>query len=181
MKTLTLDAKSFLASVAVLALLGMAVGVMAVQGATTSDVAATVTAQLVSVSVADGAVAYGILGLGVTKDTTNTGVDNTQTATNDGNVAADFGIRSSDAVGGDAWNLAVATGTDAFVHDWCTVDCDGTPIWNAFDEDNVTYSSLASGVATSTGQAFDLRIHTPSAVSDNVLKTITVTVQATAS
>ncbi|KKO02706.1 hypothetical protein LCGC14_0101550 [marine sediment metagenome] len=157
----------------ILGLVGMVVGV-AVQGATTDDVSATVTAQLVSVSVSDGIVEYGILALNTTEDTV-TLVD-TQTATNDGNVAADLSIRSSDAVGGTTWELAVSAGSDAFIHEF---SIDAGVSWAAFNVDNVTYSTLVNNVAASGNQTFDLKIGTPTASTDNVEKTITVTVQAT--
>jgi hypothetical protein len=170
--------KSFIASIAILALIGLGVGV-SVEGATTADVSATVTAQLVSVSVSDGSIAYGILSLDTTKDTTATGVNDTQTATNDGNVTENLSIRSSDATSsGTTWELAATRGDDAFTHEF-SINSGGA--WTAFNPDNTTYSTLANTVATSAGQTFDLRIGTPTSSTDSVQHTVTVTVQATAS
>jgi len=178
--------KKIIASITMLSLAGMMV-VMGVGAATTGDVSATVTAELVSVSVSDGVVGYGILANSTPEDTTASGVNNTQVATNAGNVNVDLGIRSSDAVGGTEWNLAGTAAADVFTHDFCTTGsgspdlCDASPTWNAFNVDNTTYSSLAATVAPSGTQDFDLRIGTPTSSTDNVEKTITVTVQATAS
>jgi len=174
---MTLNIRSTIATIAILALVGLGVG-MGAGAATTSDVSATVTAELISVSVADGTVAFGTLGLNTTEHTATGGnALETQIATNDGNVTANFGIRSSDAVsGGTNWELAASAGTDAFTHEF-SVD-DGSN-WVAFNVDNSTYSTLANTVAASGTQDFDLRVGTPTASTDSVEHTVTVTVQAT--
>lgn len=173
--------KSLIASIAILGVVGLAVGVGT--QAQEASVAATVTAELITISVADGSVDYGILPISTIEDTTvNGNADGTQTVTNNSNVAADLVTRSSDAVGGVNWNLVGSIGADAFTHRFCVTTCDSTPVWVAFNADNTTNVSMASSVAATSGtQAFDLEIGTPSSVSDNVLKTITVTVLATAS
>lgn len=143
---------------------------------TTADVSATVTAQLVSVSVSDGSIAYGILELNTT--TTTVGTD-LQTATNDGNVNIDLGIRSSDAVSSSTpWELAASAGLNEFTYEF---SIDGGSNWAAFNVDNATYSTLASDVDVDGTQTFDLRIGTPTASTDSVEHTVTVTVLATAS
>ena len=157
----------------VLGLAAMMVGV-GVSAATTATVAATVTAELISVSVADGSVDYGILP--ISTSTTTVGLGQTQVVTNGSNVPADLDVKSSDAVGGTAWNLAASAGADAFTHESAP---DGST-WTAFNVDNDTYTSLATNIAAAGTQNLDLRIGTPTSVSDNVEKTITVTVLATA-
>lgn len=170
--------KSLISSIAILGLLGLVVGVT-VQGATEGSVSATVTAQLISVSVADGSVAYGTLSLDTTEDTATGGAAlETQTATNNGNITENLGIRSSDAVGDTDWNLAAARGSDAFTHEF-SID-DGSS-WTAFNVDNTTNSVLANSVAANGNQTFDLRIGTPTVSTDSVEHTVTVTVLATAS
>jgi len=164
-----------IASIAVFSLLAFVT--FPVVAATTDDVVATVTAQLVAVSVSDGAVAYGTLDLNTNQDTVT--LADTQTATNDGNVNVDLGIRSSDAVSGVTdWNLAASAGTDEFIHEFST---DSGTTWTGFNVDNATYSNIASGVAASGTQDFDLQIGTPTASTDSVEHTVTVTVLATAS
>lgn len=149
--------------------------------ANTGTVAATVTPQNISVTVSDGSVAYGTLDLSSSKDTTSSGVNDSQTATNDGNVAEDFNITSTDATGGTTWTLAATIGANQYKHSFCTTGggspdpCDATPTWSAM---TTSYSSLASNIAASGTSKFDLKIDTPSSVSDYVQKSITVTVQA---
>lgn len=152
-----------------------------VLAASTGTVAATVTPQNISVTVSDGAVAYGTLDLSSSKDTTSDGTNDTQTATNDGNVAEDFNIRSTDATGGTTWTLAGSIGANQYKHSFCTSGggspdpCDATPTWTAM---TTSYASLDTNVAAAGTNKFDLKIDTPSSSSDYVQKSITVTIQA---
>ena len=150
---------------------------------TTSTVAATVTAQNISVSVADGSVTYGTLGLSSNADTTSGGLNDSQTATNDGNIAEDFNISSSNATGGTGWTLAGSIGADQFKHSYCNTGsgspdpCDTGPTWTAMSG---SYAQIANSVAAAGTSKFDLKIDTPSSVTDYTQKSITVTVQAVA-
>lgn len=175
--------KSLIATILILGLVGMVVGV-AVQGAGTAPVSATVTPKLLTVSVSDGAVVYGILGASATKNTAlynaNTNLNgmtpaDTQTATNGSNVPVALNIKSSDAVGGITWELAAAAGSDAFVHEFKGGDA---AAWTQLPVDNVSYATLDANPAAAS-VAFDLQITTPTFTTDYVLKTITVTVQVT--
>jgi hypothetical protein len=158
------------------------VGVQAA-AADTATVAATVTPQNISVSVSDGNVAYGTLAVNTQKDTTSSGVNDSQTATNDGNVAEDFNITSTNATGGNAWTLAGSVGADQYKHAFCNTGsgspdpCDTGATWNAITTAGA-YQTLGTNIATSGTSKFDLQISTPSSVSDYTLKSITVTVQA---
>jgi hypothetical protein len=149
--------------------------------ASTGVVSATVTPQNISVTVSDGSVAYGTLTPNDTEDTTSAGVNDTQLATNDGNVTEDFNIRSTDATGGTTWTLAGSAGADQFAHSYCNAgsgspdNCDATPTWNAL---STSYNTLATAIAPAGTNRFDLQINTPTSSSDFVEKTITVTVQA---
>jgi hypothetical protein len=146
------------------------------QAATTANVSATVTAQLISVTVASGTVAYGTVVLSGTKDTTASGLNNTQTATNNGNVAEDFSISSSNATGGTQWTISgTAIGSDQYMHKFSV---NGGSTWAAMTTSN---TSLASNIAATSGtRTFDLQILTPSSSTDYTQKTITVTVLAAA-
>lgn len=139
---------------------------------TTGTVAATVTPMKISVSVTDGSVAYGTLDLSSTKDTTASGLNDTQTATNDGNVAEDLNIESSDATGGTSWTLNATPGADQYEHDFST---DGGSTWTPM---STSYAALSSNTLAAGTKGFDLKIHTPTSSSDYLQKTITVTVQA---
>ncbi|OGK14275.1 hypothetical protein A3H80_01645 [Candidatus Roizmanbacteria bacterium RIFCSPLOWO2_02_FULL_37_19] len=143
--------------------------------ATTGTVAATVTVQNISVTVSDGSVAYGTLATSAQGDTTAGGVNDSQTATNDGNVSEDLDIKGENTT---AWTLAGSIGADQYKHDFCITTCDSTPTWTAL---TTSYQALATGVATSGTQIFDLRINTPSSSTSFTQQTATVTVLASAS
>jgi len=165
-------------SIAILGLVVMLVGVVATAD-TTAVVSATVTTDLITISVDDGSVAYGILPLNTNQDTTASGLNDTQVVTNDGNVNVDLEVKSSDAIGGTGWNLAATNASsDEFTHEYSS---DGGTGWATFNVDNTTYASLATSIAALGTQNLDLRIKTPTSVTDNTEKTITVTVLATKS
>ena len=167
--------KSLIASIAILGLVGMVVGV-GTQAATTADVSATVTAQLITIAVADGSVDYGILPINTSANTVTLG--QTQVVTNNSKVNVDLEVKSSDAVGGTQWDLAA---TNAALDDFTHESSPDGSTYTAFNVDNATYTSLATNIAATGGtQNLDLRIKTPASVTDNELKTITVTVLATA-
>ena len=136
-------------------------------------VTCTVSGKLISVEITDGAVAYGVVELGSTQDTTATGVDDTQTATNNGSVAEDFSIMSTNAVGTTDWTLAGTAGSEQYTHSFSINE--GSE-WTATSG---SYVSLATDVAAGTGsQDFDLQIGMPTATVDYGEHTITVTVMA---
>jgi hypothetical protein len=149
--------------------------------ASTGTVAATVTPQNISVTVTDGAVAYGTIDVSASKDTTSGSTDDSQTATNDGNVAEDFNIKSTNGTGGTTWTLAGSVGADQYKHSFCTAGsgspdpCDTSPTWTAM---TTSYQQVGNAIAASGTKKFDLKIDTPSSVSDYVQKSITVTIQA---
>lgn len=134
----------------------------------------TAAAATVSVSVADGSVSYGTIAAGASKDTTSTGLNDTQTATNDGNVTENFNIKTSNATGGTQLTVGATPGTDVFVHEFST---NGGGAWTKFTAAD-SYQTLATGIAASGTQNFDLKITVPTTSSDYQQKSITVTVQA---
>jgi len=152
----------------------VAVATLEVSAASTATVTATVTAQSISVSVADGAVAYGTIALSSTEDTTTGGVDNSQIATNNGNVAADLNITGSDS---SAWTLAGTVGANQYKHAFCKTTCDSSPTWTAL---TTSYQALSSSVSASGTQSFDLQLNTPSSTASYAEQSVDVTVQATA-
>lgn len=165
----------------VLAMLGLMTSPLLVQAADTGTVTCTVSGQLVSVSVSDGSVSYGTLALSGTKNTalyndlTNqSGMQtaDTQTASNNGSVAEDFNIKSSDAVGTQSWTLG-SPDVNSFRHEFL-------PNGGSWTTLTTVYQTLASNVAVSGTKTFDLRITMPSSTSDYSSHTITVTVQAVA-
>ncbi len=177
--------KSLIASITILGLVGMVVGVVA-QGATEASVGATVTIQNVSVAISDGTVLYGTLAVNTSKATTKTPeLDDTQVAINNGNVTEDFLIRGQDSTSaGAGWTLAGAAASETYVHEFCTAGggspdlCDATPTYTELTTSN---QNLTTSVATSGTQRFDLKITTPTATTDLNEQTVNVTVVAIAS
>jgi len=173
--------KSLISSIAILGLVGMLVAVAA-QGADTAGVTATVTVQNISVSVSDGAIAYGTLAASTSEDTTSSGLNDSQTVTNEGNVTETFNIKGSNSTN---WTLAATTGvTDEYVHKFCTAGdgtgvpdpCDSGPVYTAL---TTTYQTLATSVAAAGTQLLDLQITTPSVSTNFDQQSVNVTVQAT--
>ena len=145
------------------------------RAAETAQVAATVTAQNISVGVSDGIVAYGTIGVGATADTTSNDKNNSQTATNTGNVTEDFNISGSDSTN---WTLAGTAGENTYTHKFCNNGtCDASPNWTAL---TTGYQTLATGVGTSATQELDLQIGTPTSTTFYTEQTVNVTVQAVA-
>jgi len=168
--------KTLLLTLGLISLVGLALAVTA--GAATSDsVTATVTVQSISVTVTDGIVAYGTMAVSTTASTTlaGSGLDDSQTATNAGNVTEDFDIAGQDSV---AWTLESAIGANQYKHSFCTVDCETTPSWTAL---TTSYQALATSVATSSTSVFDLKLDTPSSSSSFDQQSVDVTVLASAS
>ena len=163
--------KSLIASIMVLGLVGLVVAA-AVQAVTEASVAATVTVQNISVSVADGTVAYGTIGAGTSKSTLELSPVDIQTATNNGNVTENLNIRGQNSSPA-GWTLAATAGANQYVHEFSK---NSGGLWTALTTINQT---LATGVASSGTQTFDLKITTPSSATDYTAQSVNVTVQAT--
>jgi hypothetical protein len=155
--------------------ISLSIFTLPVWGAESANVSATVTITEISVSVSDGGVDYGIIGLSSTADTTATGVDDTQVITNGGNVPIDINILGTNTT---SWSLSnTAIGADQFMHKYCTSSCDSGGTWTAI---STGYTSMVSNIpdTTSNTQDFDLEISTPSSTTDYTQQTTTVTIQA---
>jgi len=139
------------------------------------EMAFVITYAVVSISLtSDGSVDYGLVALNGEEDTTSTGLNDTQTITNDSTITENFNIKTSNATGGMTWTVGAAAGSDVYVHSFST---NGGSSWEVLDTVDV-YETLATGVAASSSQDFDLKIHLPTETTDYQEKTITVTVQA---
>jgi len=137
---------------------------------TSFDVTATA---IVSVSVSDGIVAYGTLGQNSTKGTHSGDLNDLQTATNDGNVTEDFNIKGQNSTN---WTLGATAATDVYVHQFCTSTCT-TPPTN-YTALTTSYATLATGIAASGNQTFDLYINTPNTSSVFTQQSVDVIIQA---
>jgi hypothetical protein len=152
----------------------LSLALIPVSAAGTDSVSATVTVQNVSVAVSDGTVTYGTLATSTTEDTTSGGLNDSQTAQNDGNVTIDLNIRGQDSAN---WTLAGTAGSDQYRHRFCTSNCDASPTWTAL---TTNYQNLAQDVASSGTQVFDLELSTPTSSSNFSQQSVDVTVQAVA-
>lgn len=148
-----------------------------VRAANTGTVAATVTAQNVSLSLSDGTVSYGTLGNNSSANTTSGGLNDSQTVTNNGNVNEDITIKGTSSAN---WTLAGVTGTDQYVHEFCTEEqtCDTVPTWTAL---TTNYATLKAAVTPSGTYWFDLKITTPNPSTAFTSQSVDVYVMASAS
>lgn len=152
-----------------------------VLAATEGAVTATVTPQIVAISVAPPTVDYGTLDFSATDISRTVGLSGTITVTNDGNVNEDFAIKGDNSTNWTLDSSPANTGTvaiDQFVHrfDADATFTDGTA--NALSTSN---QSLGVGVASSATQDFELQMNMPLSGSVTGVQTTTVTVQASAS
>lgn len=145
-------------------------------GAVPTGSPVTPTAIIISVTVtSDGSISYGYMDPGTQKDTTSSGLNDTQVIKNDGNVAEDLTIKTSNAIGGTAWTLGATTGSDIFVHEF---SLNGGGAWTKFTTAD-TYQSFVSNLGVNSTQNFDLRLSTPTSSTDLQQKTLTITILAT--
>jgi len=110
----------------------------------------------ITLDTGSGTVTYGFVA--TSQDTTNSGVNQTQTVKNNGNVAEDFDIKGQNSAN---WALGTSAGDAIYKHEWCTSNCDSSPIWNVM---TTTYDSdyLATNVAVNNTVDFDLKVTIPS-------------------
>ena len=130
-------------------------------------------AAIVSVSVSDGVVTYGTLGQNSTKSTHSGDLGDLQTATNDGDVTEDFNIKGQNS---GNWTLGATAGSDIYVHQFCTASCT-TPPTN-YTALTTGYQTLATGIAPTNNQTFDLYINTPDPSTVFTEQSVNVTIQA---
>ncbi len=141
----------------------------------TDSVTATVTPANIALSVDPGTVTYGYVSLNSSANTTASGVNQTQTINNDGNVDLDFDITGTNS---DDWTIGLTQGADIYKHEFCVTDCDSSPTWTAF---TTSYVSVATDVESEGSQDFDLRITLPTTTTSYDQQNVNVTVRATES
>jgi C1A family cysteine protease len=136
---------------------------------------ARVSEGVVSLVVAPSTIAYGTVALGTSKNTT---LGQQLTVTNNGTVAENFKIKSSNAtrVGGTTWALGATPGSNTFTHAFST---NGGGSWSLMGvADN--YYPLASNISPNGTQTFDLQIGMPTSTNDYAQHTIIITILAVA-
>lgn len=133
-----------------------------------------------SVSVSDGVVSYGYVAVGGTQDTTSSGMNDTQTATNDGVITESLNIKGNNT---SCWTLAGTPGSEQYAHEFCTTGsgspdvCDATPTWTAL---TTNYQTLATSISASGTQKFDTNLKMPSSTNCYTQQSVDVTIQAVA-
>ncbi len=147
--------KPFVVSTGIIGLAGILVAYSVALAGSSATVTATVTVQSISLSVADGAVAYGTLGSNTSKSTCTSELNDAQTVTNDGNVAETFRIKG---VATANWALGATTASDQYVHQFkngtCSTFSGGTALTTS-DQD------LATNIAAAGTSTLNLQITTP--------------------
>jgi hypothetical protein len=147
-----------------------------VDAASTATVTATVTLENLSVSVSDGTISYGTMSTNTSKSTIASDLNDVQTATNDGNIVTDLNIRGQNST---AWTLAASSGTNQYVHRFCTSSCGSPP--TSFTALTTNYQTLSDDLGASSTQTFHLQITTPTSTSSFTQQSVDVIVQAVAS
>jgi hypothetical protein len=165
--------KSLIATLCTLGVVGMVIGA-AVLGATEATITATVTVQNISLSVSDGSIAYGVLPTGYSKSTCD--LNDTQTVTNDGNVAEDFNIKGQNS---QNWTLGSTPGSEVYVHKFATSSCEYIN-WDTAPALTTSYQTMATNVAQNATTTLNLRITTPTTTNHYTEQDVSVTVMAAA-
>jgi len=142
--------------------------------ATTGSVAATVSAQNLSLSVADGTVTYGAIGVGSSKSTVLSELNDSQDAVNIGNTNSTFNIVGQTSPN---WGIGPSAGNEIYAHKFCKTNCDSSPTWTAM---STNYATLTTNIAVGGTQNFDLIIFPPTVTANYTSQSVNVTVQVTA-
>lgn len=164
--------RRFVAMVVAGALVFTISGWQSIRAAETGTIAATVTATNLAVSVSDGTIAFGSVTLNTA--TTTAGNSDTQTVSNDGSTAQ-LNVKSGNATGGTTWTLGTSPGSDIFKLEVSTTSGASYMTFQATD----TYLTASSTFSSLTNGNLDFQFTTPTASSDFVEKSLTITVQVT--
>ncbi len=130
---------------------------------------------VISISVSDGSISYGSVAKGGAKTTQD--LTDTQTVSNDSNVAVDFNIKGQDTA--CPWALSGTAGTDTYEHQFCKksdVACSSPP--TDYTDLTTSYQTLYSSVAISGTKDVDLRIVLPTTTACTASQSADITLQA---
>jgi len=162
--------KSLIAILGILGMVGLVVGPLA-YAANTATVTATVTVQNISLTVSDGSITYGTIAQNSSKSTCD--LSDTQTVTNNGNVAETFNIKGQNSAN---WTLAATAGSDQYVHKFATSSCP----WTSGTALTTSYQTMATNVAVNATTTLNLQITTPNPSTVYTQQSVDVTVEAVA-
>lgn len=130
------------------------------------------TTAVISVSVSNGVVSYGYVAPNASKDTTATGLNNTQTITNNSTIAEDFNIQGQNTT--CPWTLSPSNGVDQYVH---AFSINSGTSWTAL---TTNYQSLITNIGAGATQNFDLQLTMPTTTNCYNQQSVNVTIQAVA-
>lgn len=129
---------------------------------------------VISVSVSDGNVEYGIMPPDTSKSTLD--LNDMQTVTNDGNVKENFNIKGKNS---ECWTLDSINGPDQYVHQFCNTknyDCNNPPL--NYSPLTTDYQQFASNIPPEGNVGLHLLLTTPTESSCYNQQSVDVTIQA---
>jgi len=129
----------------------------------------TSIATVISVSVSDGAISYGIIPANSSKSTCD--LNDTQIVTNNGNVAETFNIMGSNSTN---WTLGASPGNEIYVHKFSTSSCP----WTSGIPLTTSYQTMATNIAPNATTTLNLQITTPTNTNYFTQQNVNVTIQA---
>jgi len=129
----------------------------------------TSIATVISVSVSDGVISYGIIPTNSSKSTCD--LNDTQIVTNNGNVAETFNIMGSNSAN---WTLGTTPGSEVYVHKFSTSSCP----WTTGTALTTSYQPMATNIAPNATTTLNLQITTPTATNYFNQQSVNVTIQA---
>jgi hypothetical protein len=129
----------------------------------------TSIATVISVSVSDGAISYGIIPANSSKSTCD--LNDTQIVTNNGNVAETFNIMGSNSTN---WTLGTSPGNEIYVHKFSTSSCP----WTSGVPLTTSYQTMATNIVPNATTTLNLQITTPTNTNYFTQQNVNVTIQA---
>jgi hypothetical protein len=129
----------------------------------------TSIATVISVSVSDGAISYGIIPANSSKSTCD--LNDTQIVTNNGNVAETFNIMGSNSTN---WTLGTSPGNEIYVHQFSTSSCP----WTSGVPLTTSYQTMVTNVVPNATTTLNLQITTPTNTNYFTQQNVNVTIQA---
>ena len=152
-------------------------------GATVRYMAWRIPVYLISITVADGEVSYGVLESFASKTTLPTDMPptgDTQRVTNNSSSAVNINIKGQNSVGECIWSLSGTNGYNQYKHQFCNdTDDDCTAPPTNYSDLSIAYQRLFSNLAKDAYGEFQLRLVMPTSTSCNSSQQVDVTVQAT--
>ena len=133
---------------------------------------------LLSVTVSDGGLTYGIVPMNTSRSTLPSDLNDVQVITNNSNVIADFSIKGSNTTGASCtWVLASSSGSNEYVNEFCndtSLDCSSPP--TNYTALTTIYQTLAENVAISGEIDLQMRFTAPTDSTCNDEHTFNVTI-----